>query len=533
LRHRQAAIFALIVFVPLSVAGWLALRVSQHEQALGRHQAQSLLEDRLSDVESQIGRVVGDLERDLLENVVDATPPDSDRLRKIRRNVPLVRHAFHLTKDGSLAFPPDDETTSDAERLFRERTAPIWNGDAVLYKPAGTDDQAGPGSDDLIQVAATHDHGWISWYWEEGLHLLFWRRSSSGGAVGVELDRIAVMSRVVGKLPTTEIGGGRVALVDSRGDVIHQWGPHQPDDDDRAVASVQVRYPLDAWRLEYFPSPAQGSALFHGSATLRPILAIAGVAIALILLAGFFYREYVRKLRDAAQRVDFVTQVSHELKTPLTNIRLYAELAGLQLEDHDERTERRLSVVVAECERLTRLINNILVFSRQRRGAVQLSERWVDLDGVVRSVLDQFEPALAAKDIEWTISGGVDEPVYADPDAIGQIVANLVSNVEKYGASGHRLDIETSRDEQQTAITVADRGPGIPAAHRERIFKPFHRISERLSDGATGTGIGLTIARELARSQGGDLRLRPDEHGACFQLTLANSRGEVHEGTGS
>ncbi len=533
MRRRQAAIFALIVFAPLSVAAWLALRVSQHEQALSRHQAHSLLQDRLRDVESQIGRVIGDLERDLLERVIEATPPGRDQLRQLRRDVPLVRRAFVLTKGGTLTFPPDDETTSDAERLFRKRTAAIWNGDAVLYEPTGDGEQFRAGSDDLLQLAAKHDHGWIAWYWEEGLHLLFWRRSDTGGVVGVELDRIAVMSRIVGKLPTTELGGGRVALVDSRGDVIYQWGPHEPDRGDLPVASVQVRYPLDAWRLEYFPSPAQGSALFGGGAKLGPIFGIIAVAIALVLLAAYFYREYARKLREAAQRVDFVTQVSHELKTPLTNIRLYAELADLQLGDEDERTRGRLSVVISECERLTRLINNILAFSRQRRGALELCERWVDVDGVVRSVLERFEPALAAKDIECSFSGGVDEPVYADPDAIGQIIANLVSNVEKYGASGGRLDVTTSRDERQTAITVADRGPGIPAAHRERIFEPFHRISDRLSDGATGTGIGLTIARELARCHGGDLRLRSGEHGACFELTLANGRGEFHENPGS
>src|SRR5690606_38541242 len=113
--------------------------------------------------------------------------------------------------------------------------------------------------------------------------------------------------------------------------------------------------------------------------------------------------------------------------------------------------------------------------------------------------------------------------VYADADAVGQIVANLVSNVEKYAASGGSLVIATRQDADRAVVRVTDRGPGIAAAHEGKVFTPFYRVSDRVTDGVTGTGIGLAIARDLARAGGGDLVLVPAGTGACFELILPRS----------
>jgi signal transduction histidine kinase len=111
--------------------------------------------------------------------------------------------------------------------------------------------------------------------------------------------------------------------------------------------------------------------------------------------------------------------------------------------------------------------------------------------------------------------------VHLDPDVLGQILANLLGNVEKYAAAGGRVDLASTQAGDRTTLRVSDRGPGVPSGDRERIFEPFIRLGDGPSEGASGTGIGLTISRELARLHGGDLSLEPSAAGAVFRLELA------------
>jgi signal transduction histidine kinase len=142
------------------------------------------------------------------------------------------------------------------------------------------------------------------------------------------------------------------------------------------------------------------------------------------------------------------------------------------------------------------------------------------IDQCVRSVLDNFSAAFEAKGIKVDFNAGADRPVEFDRDAVEQILGNLFSNVEKYAASGGWMEVTSNQQGTTTSIAVTDRGPGIPRGQEAQIFAPFHRLSNRLSDGVTGTGIGLSIARDLARKHGGDLKVVPTEVGACFRLEL-------------
>ncbi len=111
--------------------------------------------------------------------------------------------------------------------------------------------------------------------------------------------------------------------------------------------------------------------------------------------------------------------------------------------------------------------------------------------------------------------------IQADPDAIEQILGNLISNVDKYGNSGKWLSIRTEHDELQARIIVEDRGPGIPSGKRRTVFEPFERLRSDLAEGVSGTGIGLTISRELAQLHRGTLTVCPQyREGARFILTL-------------
>jgi signal transduction histidine kinase len=122
--------------------------------------------------------------------------------------------------------------------------------------------------------------------------------------------------------------------------------------------------------------------------------------------------------------------------------------------------------------------------------------------------------------METRVQLNAPEKVNIDADALEQIMNNLLSNAEKYAASGKRLEVYSRQTETTTSILVKDRGPGISAKEAARVFVPFYRVSSKLTDGATGTGIGLSIAKQLAQLHGGDLLLKDSGPGACFEIRI-------------
>jgi signal transduction histidine kinase len=383
---------------------------------------------------------------------------------------------------------------------------------------------------------ARQAQGWYTWYFDNGINLLFWRRMASGHIIGIELDHARLLADIIARLPDTTPGdgalsGGGIELLDSDGVAIYQWGGYKRGEKEAPRAELAASSPLSSWRLKYYMPSADLDAALRGGRTFGLYGALAALGLALLGLAYYFYREHSRDVRLAAQRVNFVNRVSHELKTPLTNIRLYAELLETQFEtshaageEHATSLRRYLNVIVTESQRLSRLISNVLLFGRQQKQAHVLHPSPGVVDDCVAATLEQFRPSLESKGIVARHASGAPASVFFDTDAVGQILGNLFSNVEKYAASGGWLEVATTQREGNTEVLVSDRGGGVPAAYRDKIFEPFYRISDSLSDGVAGTGIGLTIARELARLHGGDLTFdaaRAEQNGgATFRLVL-------------
>jgi signal transduction histidine kinase len=281
---------------------------------------------------------------------------------------------------------------------------------------------------------------------------------------------------------------------------------------------------LSAWRLQQFVPAGRLAGETTSGLYFNVGTGLAVAAIGLVALAVYFYREYARDIREAGRRVSFVNQVSHELRTPLTNIRMYADLLESDLDglsgESAEPFRKRLNVIQLESQRLSRLIGNVLTFARQQRKALRLNRAPCRIDEVVERVVERFRPSLAQLGIECDFEAGAGRVVEADADAIEQIVGNLINNVEKYAADGKWMGIAMHSRNGRTYIAVSDLGPGVDRSAREAIFRPFWRGSNSVS-GAAGTGIGLSIARELARLHGGDVTLTDGDDGAVFQVELA------------
>ena len=362
-------------------------------------------------------------------------------------------------------------------------------------------------------------HGWID---EPDLPLGAWIRPTEGHLVLFTLHVPALQAAyrpVLRKeLPAFERAAGGIHRHDRwtapDGVPIGGMQLHPGLEDRLPDSSLALRGRFGTWVLESW-NPRHLTPVFN---TRTFALASAG-ALAMAALGIALYRAQSLAQKRATERVSFVNRVSHELRTPVTNIQLNLELAEEALPPGSNTTATRLNLVKQESSRLSRLIDNVLTFSRVDRRNLRLQIREEDLIPILRNQIDAFEPAFSRRgiDIHCDLPSSLPAPV--DADAFRQIVTNLLSNVEKYAPQG-AATIEAGSAKGTPRLEISDHGPGIAAADRERIFQAFERVNDSVTEGSTGAGLGLTISRELARRMQGDLQLVPSDRGATFVLTL-------------
>ncbi|GAA0796378.1 sensor histidine kinase [Marinobacterium sediminicola] len=376
-----------------------------------------------------------------------------------------------------------------------------------------------------IAVPETTASGWIAWYVDARLLHVFWWRDPAGRTLGFVLNDARLLSDLINRLPdaaagSEALGDAQIRLLDSQGSPLYSWGQYQGKGP--ALRSLGLSHPLGSWSLEYH-APALQQAAAPLWLTLVAPLVLLGAGLA--ALGYGLYREQRRELELAAQRVNFVNQVSHELKTPLTNVRLYAEMLEQRLEgEEDAAVSRYLGVITNESQRLSRLIENVLSFARLQRQQLPPAPESADPDEQIERILGTFAPLLRQRGIEPRFEPGIGQCMHYDPATLEQILNNLLSNCEKYAPDSGELQLRSWREGTSLCVRVQDAGPGIDAADAARVFEPFYRSSSRLTDGITGTGIGLGLARDLARAHGGDLTLEASEQGARFLIRLEAER---------
>ncbi len=256
------------------------------------------------------------------------------------------------------------------------------------------------------------------------------------------------------------------------------------------------------------------------------LLVWVSVILAAVLCGGtlLMYRFAVGQLKLSRQQQDFVSAVSHELKTPLTSIRMYGEMLKAGWAD-EAKKQTYYDYIHSESERLSRLIENVLQLARLTRNTQHFDVRRVtvaELMDMVRSkVSTQVERAGFA--LELRNDAPADAEISVDGDSFAQIVINLVDNALKFSASAERRAVEiASRRESDGNLlfTVRDFGPGIPKGQMKKIFELFYRPENELTRETVGTGIGLALVRQLATAMGGRIDVRNCEPGAEFRLSF-------------
>jgi signal transduction histidine kinase len=287
------------------------------------------------------------------------------------------------------------------------------------------------------------------------------------------------------------------------------------------VAS-EIGEALPHWEVAvYLLDPARTG---RSASTLKLTL---GLLIALLVLAiaigsWLIVADLNRHLRLARQKTDFVSNVSHELKTPLTSIRMFTEMLAEDRVQDESKRRRFLGIITAETARLTRLINNVLDFARLERGEKKYQSAPFDLAALVRETVESYRPHLET--LGFALRAQVPfEPItfQGDRDAIAQVLLNLLSNAEKYSSDRKEIEVTLESSAGAIEVRVSDHGLGVPAGCEEKIFDQFYRAHDSLGSGIQGSGLGLTLARQIARAHGGEVNFeRRQGGGSCFVLRL-------------
>lgn len=341
--------------------------------------------------------------------------------------------------------------------------------------------------------------------------------------VGLRRDDQVLHREVLEKTLGGTESPGSLAILDGSGRPV--FGPPVLD---RAepVLTVPFGEALPAWRVAlYQPAGLSPREMVRRQA----MIFMAALALLLVVIAAGLvatYRLVRRESEIARLKSDFVANVSHDLKTPLALIRMFAETLEMDRVPDERRRREYYGVLTRESERLSRLIDNVLDFSRIESGRQRYEIAPGPVEPIVHEVVESFRHPLHQQGFTVDVTVEPDLPdVPLDGDAMKQALANLVDNAMKYSGDRRHIRVAVRRDGAGVAVEVADDGIGVPLSERERIFEKFYRVGRSETQGRRGSGVGLALVKHIVEAHGGRVTVdgRPGE-GSRFTLHLPGGR---------
>jgi signal transduction histidine kinase len=349
------------------------------------------------------------------------------------------------------------------------------------------------------------------------------------GLVAVQVDLEALRKEIIPSILGQLQVGHEVALavVGDEGDYV--IGTESPVRE--ALALQTLAEPFDFWRVALGPrdpGPAERrndlrASLWMWTICVLLLTILAGAAVSL--------RRAQRQAQLARARATFVSNVSHELRTPIASIKMFSELLERELHGPGGGADARrsasrdqyLALIRHESDRLARLIESVLDFSRMERGGRTWRFELCDPAEVFETAVESFRPHAEAEGFRFEVQlAETLPPLRLDSDAICQVVLNLLGNAVQYSDGVKEIRVRANREGPWVVLDVEDRGIGIASADLPRVFEQFFRAEQRLDSGhGGGLGLGLTLARHIARAHGGDILVESERgHGSTFRVLL-------------
>jgi two-component system, OmpR family, phosphate regulon sensor histidine kinase PhoR len=504
--------FALVPAVVLAVAvlGWLALRttlrIEQERQRTVFEATEALVDERLNGLDTSIVRqdnVVA-----AYTNLGETTQLGRRWLATAARETPTVRAILVV-----------NATTAEHSVLAYASRNPSLEDDAfrrlLLTRLWTSLDLTGDTSELRHLHEVIEDRQYLVSYWQRYVDqrrvlVVVWH----------DVDRI--VSELMPQLyKDPDRGNARMNIVDENGRII--FGPPIK------VGKLGVIKPfpmtLTNWRLQVALASAEE---IEKQVERRRLIEMSMVIVAgLVTIAGLLIviNASWKERRISGLKSEFVANVSHELKTPLSLIRMFGELLLLERATTEEKKKQYLSIIVGESERLTALIENVLDFARVERGKAEYDFAPANIGEVARRATEIFKFRAERDNVELSLEVEADLPeARVDQRAIELCIMNLIDNSIKYAKDGGRVKVVVKRREGHVVVLVVDFGPGIPKAEQSRIFERFYRGSVAGGTRARGSGIGLALVEHIMESHGGRATVesptQPDGGGATFSLEL-------------
>jgi len=490
----RLAVFALVgIIIPaatVAVLGYVSLRHWETSaELLFREQARDMAV-MTADKVQMVLRQADDEVLARLEAVLAARSGLGTALERFRAETPLIERLWVYDRRGRLLFPSapgDDLLTTRLAEVFES----LWErGGRRLFMVGGQPGLAVivPGGGAPVLAALTRSR--------EGL-------------------RREVFEATIKPLETPTI----CAVIDAEGRPVYS---QQPLERATLLVAVPFREEFPGWRMALYQPP--GTSPRESVRRQVMVFTAALGVLVLVIAAGIVAtgRLVRRETEMARLKADFVANVSHDLKTPLSVIRMFGETLEMgRLPDETARREY-YRVITRESERLTRLIDNVLDFSRIESGRQTYVRVPTAVEPLVRETLEAFSVPLAQQGFKVDVQMAPDLPEASlDAEAVGQALANLIDNAIKYSSEHKSVTISACVADGRLALTVADEGIGIPRAEQRRIFDKFYRVGRSETQGRRGSGVGLALVRHVAEAHGGRVTVdsRPGE-GSRFTLWL-------------
>jgi signal transduction histidine kinase len=391
------------------------------------------------------------------------------------------------------------------------------------------------GDGNMKELIEGKTEGALSRFIHDGLHVMLWKRhpQAKDRIFWVELDLRSIkndLSKIItSHTPHREVC---LALLDAEGQVVSKTDPTFTTDWSKPFVASEVGQILPHWEVAaYLLNPEAGNQTAQ-TARFMIWLLVPSLLAAIVIGMFLIFRSVGMEMRIARHKTDFVSNVSHELKTPLTSIRMFSDLlnSGAMSQKDREYSE----IISREAARLTRLINNLLDFSRLERADTPYHKSVLDLADLTRETIETYRMQIEAEGchLVYHHDPATQAQVLGDRDALSQVLLNLLSNAEKYGGNEGEIEVRLVIDSKARIAEwqVLDQGKGIDRRHAAKIFEKFYRIDNSLSSGIPGSGLGLALARQIVIHHGGEIFFenRPSGGGCCFSVRLP-IENEPHE----
>jgi two-component system phosphate regulon sensor histidine kinase PhoR len=521
LRRLLRLLGSMYVLIPAIVVAATALAYYSYRYAheLAQRGEQSIVDttqDLADEKVYRIEQLIVDSDRNLF-NLVDFENlrefprrwRDSVRITRTIESAMILDHRFRLVPDGYVSKKRSKSQVEEFRQRFEREILP----------------------DLQLGALAINEHKHLHREYDGRYYLMSFTRVRESGQdfyVVLEADLVFLVGEVFPDLFAALDVRRVYQILDEHGNLV--FGHPFAGIPSKYVVEKGFPYTIYAWKLRM--APREAPTLIAKESARRTfdvgliVLSAATVFVGLALLTIAVRAE--RRANDL--KSEFIANVSHELKTPLSLIRMFGELVATGRTKGPEQAREYAEIVMRESERLSRLIDNVLDFARIERGQAAYAFELGDLSEVLSRGLDVYRYRLDREGMKLTVTLDDDLPgVRFDESAMMLVLLNLVDNAVKYAADGKELGVGLKRKGDRVELAVSDKGSGIQIDEHERIFERFYRARSVRGRPVRGSGIGLSIVKHIAEAHGGGVTVESTVgKGSTFTVWIP-----IAEGSGS